>query len=329
MALKFKYIVNKLVSYNNYNVYDANGNLIAIYGNDYLRFVYDNKEVTGIIYNEKQYFYRRDAQGNIIAILDEDGALVVRYIYDAWGNHAVVDANGNDIENMSHIGVVNPFRYRGYYYDVETGFYYLKSRYYDPETGRFISQDLTEYASNNTVNGLNLYCYCLNNPIKYVDFSGCIPFANSFIKNSVTHNIFGFNNFYWGRLLYSTTILENQSEETGFLYAYSAYDLNRDVSHGVGINFWNWLGVNLGVNTTQLNIFAGLNITPWLHANASLGLDGITLSLGVMVDDVSHDFSIGIGLGPILIGLGLVALIGSMGQGASPIFDFFAKIFSF
>ena len=97
---------------------------------------------------------------------------MVRYIYDAWGNHAVVDANGNDIEDMSHIGNVNPFRYRGYYYDVETGFYYLKSRYYDPETGRFISQDSIDYADPESINGLNLYAYCGNNPVMNVDPTG-------------------------------------------------------------------------------------------------------------------------------------------------------------
>ena len=153
--------------------YDSDGRLIK--QSDGLEFVYDNKEVTGIIYNEKQYFYRRDIQGNIIAILDERGAVVVRYIYDAWGNHAVVDANGNDIEDMSHIGNVNPFRYRGYYYDAETGLYYLQTRYYDPETGRFISQDSIEYAAPEAVNGLNLYAYCLNNPVMMTDETGTMP----------------------------------------------------------------------------------------------------------------------------------------------------------
>ena len=65
--------------------------------------------------------------------------------------------------------MVNPFRYRSYFYDVETGLYYLKTRYYDPETCRFINMDSIEYADHETVNGLNLYAYCNNNPIIFVD----------------------------------------------------------------------------------------------------------------------------------------------------------------
>ncbi len=125
-----------------------------------------------MIYADKQYFYRKDAQGNIVAILDSDGNLVVKYVYDAWGNHAVIDANGQDIVNMQHIGNLNPFRYRSYYYDTETGLYYLQTRYYDPELGRFISQNSIEYADYESVNGLNLYAYCGNNPVMYVDPSG-------------------------------------------------------------------------------------------------------------------------------------------------------------
>ncbi|MDE5721883.1 MAG: RHS repeat-associated core domain-containing protein [Clostridia bacterium] len=98
--------------------------------------------------------------------------MVVKYIYDAWGNHAVVDRNGEDIDDMNNIGNMNPFRYNGYYYDVETGFYYLKTRYYDPELGRFVSQDSIEYADPETINGLNLYAYCANNPVMNVDPNG-------------------------------------------------------------------------------------------------------------------------------------------------------------
>ncbi len=97
---------------------------------------------------------------------------MVRYIYDAWGNHAVLDADGNDIDAPDHVGNLNPFRYRGYYYDVETGLYFLQTRYYDPEVGRFISQDSVEYADPTTVNGLNLYAYCGNNPVMNVDPTG-------------------------------------------------------------------------------------------------------------------------------------------------------------
>ncbi len=142
--------------------YDSDGRLIK--QSNGLEFIYDNSGVVGVKYGGVQYFYRKDAQGNIIAILDSNGKVVVKYEYDAWGKHKVVDANG--------IGVLNPFRYRGYYYDTETGLYYLQTRYYDPELGRFISQDSLEYADPETINGLNLYAYCGNNPVMSVDPSG-------------------------------------------------------------------------------------------------------------------------------------------------------------
>ena len=97
---------------------------------------------------------------------------MVEYKYDSWANHAVLDANGADIASATHIGNLNPFRYRGYYYDTETGLYYLKSRYYDPEVGRFITIDDTSYLDPDTINGLNLYAYCGNNPVMRIDENG-------------------------------------------------------------------------------------------------------------------------------------------------------------
>ena len=84
----------------------------------------------------------------------------------------MLGASGADISDAAHIGKLNPFRYRGYYYDTETGLYYLKSRYYDPETGRFISIDDISYLDPETINGLNLYSYCGNNPVMNVDPEG-------------------------------------------------------------------------------------------------------------------------------------------------------------
>ena len=106
------------------------------------------------------------------ALIDTNGNEVVQYWYDAWGNHKVVDANGNKITSSTHIGNLNPFRYRGYYYDVETGLYFLQTRYYDPVVGRFLNRDSVNYADPSSIHGLNLYAYCLNNPVEYVDPTG-------------------------------------------------------------------------------------------------------------------------------------------------------------
>ena len=94
---------------------------------------------------------------------------MVEYVYDAWGTitpNGVYDVSGLNLAEL------NPFRYRGYYYDTETGLYYLKTRYYDPAIGRFMTIDGIEYLDPETINGLNLYAYCNNNPVMNIDPNG-------------------------------------------------------------------------------------------------------------------------------------------------------------
>ena len=164
--------------------YDSNGRLIK--QSNGLEFIYDNSGVIGLKYSGNTYFYRRDAQGNIIALIDNNGAIVVEYKYDAWGNHEAVVADGNYVT----LANLNPFRYRGYYYDSETGLYFLQTRYYDPETGRFISRDSIKYADPETICGLNLYAYCGNNPVMFTDLLGTSwsSFWNG-VKNFFTKDI--------------------------------------------------------------------------------------------------------------------------------------------
>ena len=97
---------------------------------------------------------------------------MVKYKYDAWGMCKVLNAEGFEITDNNHLGILNPFRYRSYYLDTETGFYFLKTRYYDPEIGRFMTIDDISYLDPDSINGLNLYAYCLNDPIRYSDPNG-------------------------------------------------------------------------------------------------------------------------------------------------------------
>ena len=150
--------------------YDSNGNLIK--QSNGLEYIYDHSGVFGVTYGGETYVYRKDAQGNVIALMNASGAVVARYLYDAWGTSVVVNNDGAEIADANHIGNLNPFRYRGYYYDVETKLYYLKTRYYDPEVGRFMTIDGIEYLDPETINGLNLYAYSGNNPVMAVDPNG-------------------------------------------------------------------------------------------------------------------------------------------------------------
>ena len=109
-----------------------------------------------------QLYYILNLQGDVVMMVDEDGSEVARYTYDPYGN--ILTATGTMAE-------INPLRYRGYYYDSETGFYYLQSRYYDPAIGRFINAD--SYASTGQgFIGFNMFAYCGNNPANHYDPSG-------------------------------------------------------------------------------------------------------------------------------------------------------------
>ena len=143
-------------------------------GSNQLEFIYLGNQAIGIWYNGSKYFFGRNIQGDVISLHEPDGNTVARYIYDAWGNHKVLDDDGVENTNLSFIGNINPIRYRGYYYDVETKLYYLNTRYYDPETGRFISADTLSIIDETQadINGLNLYMYCGNNPVMRIDPSG-------------------------------------------------------------------------------------------------------------------------------------------------------------
>ena len=150
-------------------IYEGN-KLINDKTNDYeLDFLYDENDILyGFIKDKKSiYYYIRDVLGNILGITDSFGALIVKYNLDAFGK--LISITGS---SANTIGKINPFRYKGYYYDEETHFYYLISRYYDPETGRFISPDSIDYLDPSSINELNLYCYCGNDPINHADPSG-------------------------------------------------------------------------------------------------------------------------------------------------------------
>ena len=136
-----------------YNYYYVDGLLVRqTWGTNYMDFLYDESgSPYSFIYNGTQYYYIKNLQGDVMRIVDTSGAVVANYTYDAWGK---VTNSGNIV------GLYNPIRYRGYYYDTDTGFYYLQSRYYDPMVKRFIN-------ANGDFFKLNLYVYCENNPVMY------------------------------------------------------------------------------------------------------------------------------------------------------------------
>ena len=146
--------------------------------------------VLGFYYNNTPYYYLKNLQGDIVGILDANGTQVVSYTYDAWGAPLSVTGTAADT-----IGQLNPFRYRSYYYDNETGLYYLNSRYYDPQTYRFLNADNAISGTGESIQGYNLFAYCFNNSVNMADSSGHWPqwlknIASS-VKNVVDSTING------------------------------------------------------------------------------------------------------------------------------------------
>ena len=137
-----------------------------------IMFLYDESGIIGMTLEGTSavgaYYFQRNLLGDVIGIYDTSGAKVGGYAYDAWGNCTIT-------LNTNGIATKNPIRYRGYYYDQDTGLYYLNARYYSPTWRRFISPDDTSYLDPDSFNGLNLYCYCNNDPVNYADPSGFFP----------------------------------------------------------------------------------------------------------------------------------------------------------
>ena len=139
-----------------------------------LRFSYDaNGKVVAVNYNGNYYYYLRNAQSDIVKLIDKTGAAVVEYTYDSWGK--LLSTSGS---LASTLGKNNPFRYRGYVYDEETGFYYVSSRYYDPEIGRFINADDIAYLGMGGLTSYNLFAYCGNNPVMGYDPYGTFDWSS-------------------------------------------------------------------------------------------------------------------------------------------------------
>ena len=166
------------------------------WGNNVLVPLYDNEDsVCGILYNGTPYYFERNLQGDVTGIFTRSGATLVLYSYDAWGVCTIVSDSSD-----CGIGNINPFRYRGYYYDAEIGMYYLQSRYYDPGVGRFINGDMPKMVSLVAMPTLhNLFSYCQNNSVNYSDSFGYLAWPGEihrYVQNILAVYIWLFLNCF-------------------------------------------------------------------------------------------------------------------------------------
>ena len=152
---------------------------------DLIHFLYDEKgNLFALQRSGALYYYIFNAQNDVIGLIDSAGKQVVTYTYNSWGKPLSLKDT-----SVSGVGSKNPFRYRGYCWDDETGFYYVSSRYYDPVIGRFISPDSGISGVGGDIRGYNLYSYCFNNPVNMSDPDGNWPKWVSKIGNAVKNTV--------------------------------------------------------------------------------------------------------------------------------------------
>ena len=262
-------------------------------GNNVLVYLYAADGLAGFQYNGVNYYYLKNGQGDVVAILNASGNIVAKYAYDAWGNLlSVTDATGADKSaDSAFIGNINPVRYRSYYYDTETGLYYLQSRYYDPEVGRFINAD-SAIGVNGDIHTYNLFTYCGSNPINRYEvggmfwkelFEGIKNVASSIIHtgNNIAVNL-GIDTAAIG-----AAVLDMEKDSRGVYHAsfdcwqqYFGYNDLYDIVFDIGTSMatakfpfsyngtnyilWAWKGdyINLGAGA-ELGIYCG-NDPHWL-----------------------------------------------------------------
>ena len=176
---------SKTVNGTTYRYYYAGGKLMRMtWGTNTIDFFYDASSLPyAMKYNGTVYYYVTNLQGDVMHIVNASGTVVASYAYDPYGK--VISAVGS-------LANINPLRYRGYVYDQETGFYYLQSRYYDPEIGRFINAD-TFYSTGQGIVGCNMFAYCGNNGVTNLDVTGsryvCVDVSESGGLRNVTKEV--------------------------------------------------------------------------------------------------------------------------------------------
>ena len=187
-----------------YYSYDGSGNLrFERRGRTEINYIYDAGGIRGMkvtvptddpstYYASSEFYYVKDSLGNIRVILDKSGNIMVEYNYDAWGNFEATSVGNAKIGGIAvDLVSLNAFTYRGYYYDKESGLYYLVNRYYDPRTGRFISPDDVGYLDFESFFGTNRYAYCLDDPVTYIDPTGHFFISTAVLIGAIIGGIIG------------------------------------------------------------------------------------------------------------------------------------------
>jgi len=238
-------------------LYDSQGMPIGMqyHGADYAADVWNT------------YWYEKNLQGDVVAVYTHAGTKLVSYKYDAWGYTSITYHNSGS----STTAKKNPFKYRGYYYDTDFGFYYLNSRYYDSNTGRFINADEVMSGVNGSLHGFNLYSYCFNNPIMMRDTSGNWP---SWIKKMGKK----VKDFFGAATSFTKTLFER---EENLLPAFSPISITTGT--------YSETVVEHGDSTAPISVYANADLDSLIDSSsigARINIKKFSVDIGMALDDI-------------------------------------------
>ncbi len=243
------------------------------------------------------YYYALNTRNDVIGLYDQNGSLIVKYNYDVWGKElSVTNQNGVTITSDTHIANFQPFRYRGYYYDRDSGFYYLQSRYYDPLTHRFINAD--GYVSTGTgILGHNMFACCDNNPVNYFDPTGmcgdptcisCNPEREADVAKKLKDGWYDtvypdFKPYYCSPAYNSSTMITQQGKYADYLQ-YEKKEVHQKISTGGSVNLT--VGYDIYIGDEDLSYASIRCFNYSIQGSASVDYVSIKYAVGDYVNDV-------------------------------------------
>ena len=222
-------------------------------------------------------FYEKNLQGDIVALYNENGQQLCFYTYDAWGVATTSYTSAATSSSMWSVIVQNPFRYRGYYYDTETGWYYLQSRYYNPTWGRFLNAD--GYVSTGQgMLGYNMFAYCSNNPVMHTDPTG--HFHRLIIAVAV--------------LLFTPvggTSLQMATSALSYAVMAVASIFDEDIRNDMNAIGWNPFNTDESatLNSSKVSFYKGVPVFRTSEGGRSGSFGAIFLTKDSVEDDLKHE----------------------------------------
>ena len=302
--------ITKTVNGTTYNYHYLGDQLVELtWGGNKLHFTYDSTGPLSVNCNGTEYFYVKNAQGDVTGLVNASGTRVVSYTYDAWGN--LLSTTGS---LATTLGAQNPLRYRGYVYDTETGLYYLQSRYYNPSWGRFINAD--GYASTGQgIIGNNMFAYCGNNPTNCIDRSGKLwKKVGSWFKQAWA-DVKSFVGHLFGAEVSVVNQVEPRPKEyvppglNAFITVKAGNRTSNTISRkGKSTKPFSVYAQERSDNLALSSVGAKINI-PKLSVSASIGLDNMGLSIAAKSGDTTYSLSLRADLSQLKVGVEMATTV--------------------